>query len=114
MRNLSRFIKTVVQACPYTLLGKKCVSVVNRKSKVRTHSNNKVQFFKSGIKTGRNIALVGIFCPFLWFAILSGASKDFIILNAMHSGIIVCLGLAVVGFNYVGLYFFRKRIIEKC
>jgi hypothetical protein len=49
-----------------------------------------------------------LFCPFLWYSILSGASKDFIIMNVIHSGIIVSLGLVILSVNYVVLYSYSK------
>lgn len=110
MRSLSDFFKSLIQACPYSRVGKKCMDVVKGKPSTKKSSKNKTLLFKAGIKTGRNIALVGVFCPFLWYAILSGASKDFIILNLIHSGIIVIIGIVVVGINYVALYASTKSI----
>ena len=80
------------------------------KGKPNTASNlkNKIQLYKTGIKTGRHISLIGVFCPFLWYSILSGASKDFIILNVIHSGIIAGIGLIVLCVNYVALYSYTK------
>ncbi|WP_157757613.1 hypothetical protein [Pseudalgibacter alginicilyticus] len=103
MQHLNKFFKSVVQACPYSLVGKKCMDAVKGKPSVNKNSNNKTQLFQKGIKTGRNISLVGVFCPFLWFSILSGATKDFIILNLIHSGIIVGIGLVIMGINYIAL-----------
>jgi len=104
MSFFKNLFKSIVNACPYSILGKKCMGVLNNKPKTNNTPTNKIKPFKAGIKTGRNIALVGIFCPFLWYAILSGASKDFILLNVIHSGIIVALGLVIITVNYVLLY----------
>ena len=104
MKFISNLFKSIVAACPYSIIGKKCIGVLNNKPKPDNNSKNKTQAFKAGIKTGRNIALVGVFCPFLWYAILSGASKDFILLNVIHSGIIVVLGLVIITVNYVVFY----------
>ncbi|QDO93905.1 hypothetical protein FNB79_07875 [Formosa sediminum] len=110
MKSFRQFFKSVVQACPYTHVGKRCINVVTRKSEKSTQIPKNAAFFKAGMKTGRNIALVGVFCPFLWFSILSGGTKDFIILNAIHSGIIVCLGLSVMGVNYLSLWYFKRKL----
>jgi len=110
MQSLSNFFKSLIRACPYSLVGKKCVDAVKGKPSTHKKSKNKAQLFKAGIKTGRNISLVGVFCPFLWYAILSGASKDFILLNLIHSGIIVIIGLIVLGINYLALYSYSKSI----
>jgi len=104
MSFFKNLFKSIVNACPYSILGKKCMGVLTHKPKTNTSRTNKTKPFKAGIKTGRNIAMVGIFCPFLWYAILSGASKDFILLNVIHSGIIVVLGLVIITVNYVLLY----------
>ncbi len=48
------------------------------------------------IKTGRHIALLGLFCPFFWFALFSGADAATIMLHAAHSGIVFLIGVAVV------------------
>ena len=108
MQSLSNFFKKLVKACPYALLGKQCKDVLKGQPSSPKPSKNKTHLFKAGIKTGRNIALVGVFCPFLWYAILSGASRNFILLNLIHSGIIVGLGLLVLGFNYLALYAYTK------
>ena len=108
MQFLTNFFKSIVQACPYSLVGKKCIGVFKNKPSTDKNLKNKILLFKTGIKTGRNISLVGLFCPFLWYAILSGASKDFIVMNVVHSGIIVGLGLVILSINYMGLYAYTK------
>ncbi|APY11257.1 hypothetical protein BWZ22_08380 [Seonamhaeicola sp. S2-3] len=110
MGNITSFIKSVVKACPYTLLGKKCVNVVKPNSAKQKASSSKAISLSKNIKTGRNIVLIGVFCPFFWFAILSGASKDFIILNAIHSGFVAVFGLLVMLVNYLRLHFYKQRI----
>ncbi|MFB9052485.1 hypothetical protein ACFFVB_05275 [Formosa undariae] len=112
MKPVSHFFKSVVQACPYTLVGKTCVDAIKGKSVTPKKTPKNSHLYKKGMQTGRNIALVGVFCPFLWYSILSGGSKDFIILNAIHSGIIVCIGLAVVGINYFALNYSRNKAIQ--
>ncbi|MDE3743136.1 hypothetical protein [Maribacter polysaccharolyticus] len=108
MQSLSNFFKSLIKACPYSLVGKKCIGVVKGKPSTHEKSKNKALLFKAGIRTGRNISLVGVFCPFLWYAILSGSGMDFIILNLIHSGIIVLIGLVVLGINYTALYAYTK------
>jgi len=108
MQFLTIFFKSLVQACPYSLVGKKCIGILKDKPSTIKSLKIKTLLFKTGIKTGRNISLVGLFCPFLWYSILSGASKDFIIMNVIHSGIIVSLGLVILSVNYVVLYSYSK------
>lgn len=108
MQFLRNFLKSTIKACPYSLIGKKCMGILKAKPDTDTNFKNKIHVYKTGIKTGRHISLVGVFCPFLWYSILSGASKDFIILNVIHSGIIVGIGLVVLCVNYVALYSYTK------
>jgi len=109
MKKLVHYLKSMLNACPYTLLGKKCLNIARGRSKVRIDIDYKSLKYRQGMKTGRNIALIGVFCPFLWYAILSGKSADFIFLNAVHSSVIVVLGLAVVGYNALALFFYKKK-----
>ncbi|PMH44871.1 hypothetical protein BCU68_12060 [Vibrio sp. 10N.286.49.B3] len=47
-------------------------------------------------KTGRSIALLGIFCPFFWFALFTGASKGELAFHATHSSVVFFIGLGVM------------------
>ena len=47
-------------------------------------------------KTGRNIALLGLFCPFFWYALLSGAQTSTVIMHATHSGIVFLIGVVIM------------------
>jgi hypothetical protein len=47
-------------------------------------------------KAGRNIALLGLFCPFFWYALLTGASRDTLLFHATHSGIVFLIGLSIM------------------
>ncbi|MDW5290323.1 hypothetical protein [Formosa sp. PL04] len=105
MKSLTNLFKSAVQACPYTHVGKTCISAMKGEYKPVKNSTNKILAYKSRMRTGRNISLVGVFCPFLWYAIISGASTNFILLNAMHSGIIVAIGLLIIAINYFYLIY---------
>ena len=106
-------IKSIIKACPYSIVGKKCIEIVKNKKHDQTKANNKMETFKKGIKTGRNIVLIGIFCPLLWYSILSGSSKDLICINLMHSGVIASLGFVLIVINYLAL-FRNKKTHKKC
>ena len=109
MQFIKKLIKWIIQACPYTLVGKKCVAVVKGTSGKHHKPDNRVLSFKAGLKAGRNILLVGVFCPFLWYAIISGADKNFIILNVIHSALIAGIGVVVIIINALMLYYYRSR-----
>jgi len=52
-------------------------------------------------KSGRNIALLGIFCPFFWFSLFSGDDSSTLLFHAIHSGIVFLIGVVImfVGFK---------------
>lgn len=50
-------------------------------------------------KAGRNIALLGLFCPFFWFALLTNASASTLAFHATHSGIVFLIGVAIMAAN---------------
>ena len=47
-------------------------------------------------KAGRNIALIGLFCPFFWYALFTGASKGELTFHAIHSSIVFLIGIVVI------------------
>ena len=80
MRSFKNIINFLFKACPYSFIGRKCFDAVKGKTRSHTNKNlnDRILSFKLGIKTGRNIILIGVFCPILWYSILSGANKKFI------------------------------------
>ncbi|MAN29134.1 MAG: hypothetical protein CMH14_17770 [Mesonia sp.] len=112
MRSFKNIINFLFKACPYSFIGRKCFDAVKGKTRSHTNKNlnDRILSFKLGIKTGRNIILIGVFCPILWYSILSGANKKFIELNLIHSAIIVGLGLLVMLVNYIALFNYRRTI----
>ncbi|WP_435234616.1 hypothetical protein ACR30L_12650 [Psychromonas sp. PT13] len=47
-------------------------------------------------KAGRNIALLGLFCPFFWFSLVSGANLSTVLFHAAHSGIVFLMGIVIM------------------
>ena len=47
-------------------------------------------------KAGRNIALLGFFCPFFWYALLTGESREVVIMHAIHSSIVLLIGIVII------------------
>lgn len=47
-------------------------------------------------KAGRQIALLGIFCPIFWYYFLSGADRSTLIFHGTHSGIVFLIGVAIM------------------
>ena len=109
MKQVTNFFKSIINACPYSIVGKTCVNVVKGRTIDKKKHLNKVMTLRKGIKTGTNIALVGVFCPFLWYAIFTGQPWSFIVLNIIHSGFVVVIGVLVVLVNYLALIYFRKQ-----
>ncbi|WFB35431.1 hypothetical protein P3T73_14830 [Kiritimatiellota bacterium B12222] len=48
------------------------------------------------MKAGRNIALLGIFCPFFWLALFSGADASTLMLHGSHSAIVFLVGVILM------------------
>jgi len=47
-------------------------------------------------KPGLTIALLGLFCPFFWIALFTGASKAELTFHACHSGLVFCIGMVLM------------------
>ncbi len=47
----------------------------------------------SSAKPGFSIALLGLFCPFFWIALFTGASKAELIFHGCHSGLVFSAGV---------------------
>ena len=101
MSSIKRFISQIFMSCPYTMAGKKCVNAVTGKKEERKVSSCKAEEYKAGIKLGRNITLIGFFCPIFWGSVIMGAPASVILFNLTHSGIIISLGALIALLNYV-------------
>lgn len=103
-------IRDVGSACPYTTLGKKAVKAVkgNRQATCESESD-RVGSLQAMVKTGRNIALIGFFCPIFWFSLLSGVRGAQLRFNAIHSGVVVLIGLVLVLKGKIGLKRAQRR-----
>jgi hypothetical protein len=58
---------------------------------------------KSHIKIGSGITLIGVFCPIFWFSFLTGARGNELMFNAIHSLIVILLGLLYFAFYRIQL-----------
>lgn len=47
----------------------------------------------SSAQPGFCIALLGLFCPLFWIALLTGANKAELIFHGCHSGAVFCIGI---------------------
>lgn len=87
----------IANSCPYTMVGKKVVqSVRGKRGETSKMISDRETELTARVKTGRNIVLIGVFCPFFWFSLLSGATIDKVYFNAAHSGIVVAIGLVLM------------------
>lgn len=66
-----------------------------------------------GIKTGRNIALVGVFCPIFWLSLFTGASGSVLLFDAIHSSIVIFIGGAYSFINFIMLRRLRLKLKVK-
>lgn len=87
----------VIAACPYTIVGRRLFSQKGptERSCAQLTADQEIQIAQR-VKLGRNIALIGVFCPFFWMALFSGATRDFILFNAIHSGIVIAIGCLIL------------------
>lgn len=99
MKRILRSLKSASASCPYTMLGKKVVETAAGKSKPQQAAGAE-PYWRSTVRTGRNIAIIGVFCPFFWISLFSGASAPMIRFNAVHSAIVILIGLLVMAFGY--------------
>ncbi|AFV01155.1 MULTISPECIES: hypothetical protein [unclassified Dehalobacter] len=104
-------LKAFATYCPYCLAGKKVVQVASGKNKLKKKNNptEKEKNLIGGIKMGKYIAIIGVFCPFFWISLLTGASIEMIRFNAIHSGIVILIGFVIMLICRVGLEKIRKE-----
>lgn len=109
-------IKRILGYCPYCIVGKQVSNKISGKKEPANKSNppsNNEKRLLEGIKTGRNIALVGVFCPIFWTSLFMGAERSVLLFNAAHSGIFICIGGAISLYNINRLQRFRQEIDVK-
>ncbi|QKV18991.1 hypothetical protein [Oricola thermophila] len=44
-------------------------------------------------RPGACVMLLGVFCPFFWIALFTGASRSETIFHATHSGVVILIGV---------------------
>ncbi len=83
----------LLAACPYALVGKKLLGdKQDQQAGAPPPAAHEAQRIIHKIRLGRNIALIGVFCPFFWISLLSGAPRNIVEFNAAHSGLVVLAG----------------------
>ena len=76
--------RSLLNLCPYTHLGR----AIRRMATERK--------LPESARTGALVALLGLFCPFFWIALLTGASKGELIFHATHSGVVFLIGIVLL------------------
>ncbi|HML31985.1 hypothetical protein [Sporomusa sphaeroides] len=71
-------------------------SVRGKRGKTNKVISDRESELAARVKSGRNIALIGVFCPFFWFSLFFGAPLDVVYFNAVHSGIVIVIGLGLM------------------
>lgn len=94
--HLSHRLKAVASACPYTALGKKALHALKAGPPQPAPDPDLSSRLRGRIAMGRNIALIGFFCPIFWCCLLAGAKAQTVWFNAVHSGIVMLIGLALM------------------
>jgi hypothetical protein len=86
------------------MLGKKAIQYARGD---REHSElnltDREQYLMGKVKSGLGISLIGIFCPFFWLSLISGAKMETLYFNAVHSGIVILIGLIYAMKYYIDL-----------
>lgn len=76
--------KSLLNLCPYTHLWRAIKqAVADRK-------------LPASARTGASIALLGLFCPFFWIALFTGASRGELVFHATHSGAVFLVGVILL------------------
>jgi len=104
-RGIRGFAGYLISCCPYTMLIKKILQFL--RGEPGTHNElltNRELFLKNQIKIGSGIMLIGVFCPIFWFSYLSGARGNDLMFNAVHSLIVILVGLL-----YFAIYWIQLR-----
>ncbi|MBR0598570.1 hypothetical protein [Sinanaerobacter chloroacetimidivorans] len=103
IHKIFNFIRSVFGYCPYCIAGRQVVNKITKKPTVKKIDlpRNDEAYYWGKIKTGRNIALIGVFCPIFWTSLFMGADRSTILFNAFHSSIFVCIGGIYSLANYV-------------
>lgn len=103
-REIRRFAGYVISCCPYSMLGKKILRFLRgEKGTTPEPLTNRELYFQGQVKIGFGIMLIGVFCPIFWFSFLTGARGNELMFNAIHSSIVILLGLIYFAANQIQL-----------
>jgi len=75
---MNKLLSNLSKLCAYNYIYKVCRSLLSDEQ------------LSEQTRVGRNIALLGLFCPFFWFALLTGADASTLYFHATHSLIVFC------------------------
>ena len=105
------FFIYLISCCPYTMLGKKIVRFLRGETGTpHDPLTNRELYLQGQVKIGFGIMLIGVFCPIFWFAFLSGAQGNDLMLNAVHSCIVILFGLLYIAVYRIQL---RNELLKK-
>lgn len=85
---MKQSLKSVINFCAYSQL----YNVIKRSIQHRE--------VPLEAKTGAQIALLAVFCPLFWGAVILGAEPSTILLHAIHSGIVFLTGVSIMVVGY--------------
>lgn len=106
-------VKRVLGYCPYCIVGKQVADKVSSKKTAEKKSesvDNSEKRLIERMRTGRNVALIGVFCPIFWVSLFMGASGSVLLLNAIHSSIFIGIGITYSLINFIILR--KLRLIK--
>ncbi|HHY26300.1 MAG TPA: hypothetical protein GX523_06040 [Desulfitobacterium dehalogenans] len=102
LKELWSSFKNFIGYCPYYKVGTQVAKKVSGKKQPLKKSkspNDEEKNLIEGMKTGRNITLIGFFCPIFWYSLFMGSPKDVVLFNAAHSGIFIAIGVVLYLIN---------------
>ncbi len=91
---LETAVRELVNYCPYTLVATKAVQTIRGVEAPRpTHDHTREQEYRTDIKLGLGIMLVGFFCPIFWGSYFTGKGGEELRWSAIHAGVVALAGL---------------------
>lgn len=77
-------VRALLSLCPYTHIWRAGMRAVSERK------------LPGSARTGAMVALLGLFCPFFWIALFTGASRGEMLFHATHSGVVIMLGVIMM------------------
>lgn len=109
-----QWLTSIGNSCPYTIVGKKMVqSARGKRDRNNQVKSDREKELTERVKTGRNVALIGVFCPLFWYSLFFGATMSEVYFNAAHSSIVAAIGLVVMVKGRRNLTKYQEGLLQR-